>query len=144
MHSSLIALGTIVLLSASAFADPAPSSGCPSEKLCPEFIELTQKCEKDLKSESCEEFTELFRKLTPSYDCRRSFDTNPVPAIWLCDANVPDYPKPHEKGLALLAKLRSKKARKFFGSAELRSTLDGALAEEYLKKSRAAGKRTKP
>ena len=119
----------------------AANEKCPSKILCPEYKENLSKCEKNRKSKNCDDFIEIFKKLSSKYDCQRSFDKNPVPAIWLCDEATDGYPKPHEKGIVLLAKLKTKNARKFFSSDEFRSTLDGELAEEYLDLSyKAAGR----
>ena len=111
------------------------TSTCPAKELCPRFSETLDKCEKNIKSNTCNDFIELYKKLVPRYDCKRSFDTNPAPAVWLCDEGTTAHPNTFERGVALLSKLKSKKARAFFGSPELRSTLDGDIAEEYLKKS---------
>jgi hypothetical protein len=129
------------LASLSAYAEDAPKE-CPSFSLCPELVRLTRECEENKKSPACDSFVETYRKLAPRYTCKRSFDTDPVPAIWLCDQGA-GSPGPHEKALRLLSKLKSKKARAFFGSSELRLTLDGALAEEFESKSVAVGKRSK-
>ena len=114
---------------------------CPTKELCPLYSETLDKCEKNNKSKSCSDFIDLYKKLVPKYDCKRSFDKEPVPAIWLCDEGTYASTGPFERGVALLAKLKSKKARIFFGSPELRSTLDGDVAEEYRKKSLKAEKK---
>src|SRR5262245_51623857 len=89
---------------------------------------------------SCGTFVELFRKLIPKYDCARSFDTGPVPAIWLAeDGAVEDYVR-----LLYVLAIRKKPydsqwwdkssadAKTLFGSPEFRTILDGHLAEEFL------------
>lgn len=129
----------VVSFSSSALAtDKAEGSNvlgpCPAEKLCPKFIEQIDQCSANKKSKSCDQFVDTFKELVPRYDCKRSFDTAPVPAVWLCEKN-------HERAVELLSKLKSKKARQFFGSEALRSTLDGALAEEFDAASRKAGKK---
>jgi hypothetical protein len=119
---------------------------CPSKDLCPQFIEYLTICNTAKKSLACDKLIDVFVKLTPRYDCLRSFDTNPVPAIWLCDEIAGEsygYPQPFEKAVGLVSRLSSKKAKKFFVSEELRSTLDGALAEEYMNLSSKAGKKNK-
>jgi hypothetical protein len=84
------------------------------------------------------------RELAPRYDCKRSFDTAPVPAVWVCDEMSRGlYPTPMEKAAETLSKLKSKKGRRFFASPEFRSTLDGDIAEQYLSKSEAAAKKAK-
>lgn len=131
----------ILMVFADARAE-TPTS-CPSEELCPRYESSLEACEKNKKSKACDEFVKVFRKLTPRYDCQRSFDTKPVPAVWLCDELKTEFPKPYQKGVQLLSRLKSKRARAFFGSEELRSTMDGEVAEEFLAKSKAAGKSKK-
>ena len=84
---------------------------------------------------SCGTFVELFQKLIPRYDCARSFDTGPVPAIWLAEGGaVEDY-------VRLLHRLAIREApydakwfekpstegKRLFGSPEFRTILDGHL-----------------
>lgn len=99
---------------------------CPTPKLCEKMYEELQFCEKGLKKQ-CNRFVDNFRKVLPKYDCKRSFDTLPVSAIWHCDS--------HETFLNALAKMKTSKALNLYGSQELRNTLDGDLAEEHRKKS---------
>jgi hypothetical protein len=61
----------------------------------------------------------------PRFDCQRSFDTSPVPALWLADsAAMEDY-------VHLLSRLNTPAAKTLFGSAAFREILGGSLAEEY-------------
>jgi hypothetical protein len=67
----------------------------------------------------------VFQQLVPKFDCQRSFDDAPVPALWLADdAALEDY-------VHLLSRLKTPPAKALFGSAAFRAVLDGALAEEY-------------
>ena len=78
---------------------------------------------------------DVFHQLLPEYDCQRSFDTSPVPAIWLAgDEKLESY-------VDLLARLKSPDAEALFGGEMLRGVLDGHLAEQYYSKSVAVGKR---
>lgn len=132
-------LVSIALVTVSVFAEEPVK--CPVDQVCPKLKESFAKCEKNKKSKSCDEFVDAYAKLVPHYDCKRSFDTGPVPAIWVCDEmNRGSYPTLEEKAAKLLSELKSKKGRAFFGSPEFRSTLDGELAEEYMRKSEKVGK----
>ena len=128
----------LVILTARSMSAEA---SCPSMQICPQFKNDLDTCSKNRKSKICDRFVEDFRKLTPRYECKRSFDTKPVPAVWLCD--VGSTPGLHERAVALLSKLKLKKAQLFFASDELRSTLDGEVAEEFMDKSTALSKRLK-
>jgi len=58
-----------------------------------------------------------------------------VPAIWKAgDEALAKY-------VALVAELKSKKAKELFASPEFRAILDGHMAETYMERSRAAQKR---
>lgn len=114
---------------------------CPANELCPKFIQLIYSCKNDRQSKACDSFIDTFRKLVPRFDCQRSFDTAPVPAVWLCDELETSYPRAHERAVELLSKIKSQKAQTFFGSNDLRSTFDGALAEDYMEASLKAGKK---
>ncbi len=139
--SLLLCVG-LVLVSLANFANANKTEGvCPADTLCPKFKDSLSKCAKARKGKACDEFVDTFLKLTPRFDCKRSFDTAPVPAVWLCDEGEVSFPKPHERAVELLSKLKGNKAREFFGSPELRSTLDGHLSEEFRVKSERAGKR---
>jgi hypothetical protein len=94
-----------------------------------------------MNSGSCSTFVELFRELVPKYDCKRSFDRDPVPAIWLAEGGALE----HYVHLLFRLAVRVEKmfqarwfdeatlqAKTLFGSNDFRSVLDGHLAEEYL------------
>lgn len=133
---NLLSLFTIFTSNVLAF-----ENACPAPQMCTQFKNELETCTNSKTSKNCANFINTFQKLTPHYDCKRSFDTQPVPAIWLCE----DFsaPGPHEKGVMLLSKLKFKSARIFFASEELRSTLDGALAEEFYDQSLALSKKLK-
>lgn len=148
-------------LSLSAEAPPSMTvfnKACPSVKLAPVIDHAYHECANGYMNGSCETFIRTFRELIPTYDCQRPFDSTPtkqyiVPAIWLSGtAELEDYVK-------LLARMADPKDWLFskpdlskvtaqgvalFGSKEFRSVLDGDLAEEYLERSEAVGKKTSP
>ena len=121
---------------------------CPAEKLLPELDDAYHECSNGYTNGSCKQFVSAFRELTEKSDCRRSFDTSPIPAIWLANsAAFRDY-------LKLLYRLAVNNndplneawaegdrdtARHFFGSGEFRSILDGEYAEEYYEESLQVG-----
>jgi hypothetical protein len=112
---------------------------CPAPKLCETIYENLQSCDKGNKHQ-CSQFVDNFQKALPEYDCQRSFDSTVkekyiVPAIWLCET--------HEYFLNELSKMKTKKAKQLYGSKELRTTLDGHLAEEHLEKSKKVEKKLK-
>jgi hypothetical protein len=148
----------VLLLSASAVAaKEAPASmhefnvKCPTKALAPVLDRAYHECNNgyDIADGSCQKFVDVYRQLLPEYDCQRPFDAGPkpyiVPAIWLVgDAAMEDY-------VRLLWRMASQKdkmfrdkfsngsfskavsdARVLFASVEFRNTLDGALAEEYV------------
>ena len=98
---------------------------CPAAKLGPVLDAAYHECSHGFENGSCDRFIETFARLLPKFDCQRSFDIAPVPAVWLLnDAAFEDY-------VHLLSKMKAKPARKLFGSPEFRDVLDGALAEDY-------------
>lgn len=125
---------------------------CPAAKLAPALDRAYHECRNgyDIPEGGCPKFLTIFKQLLPTYDCQRPFDASPtknyvVPAIWLTgDAEFEDYTD-------LLWRMASRKDRMFgdksfreisdsaqrlFASHEFRDALDGALAEEYLEKSK--------
>ena len=121
----------------------ATAPGCPFNKLFMRFDLAYHSCMNgsSLKTGSCSTFVDLFGDLVPKYDCQRSFDTAPVPAIWLAEGGALEH---YVRLLSRLA-LRNEKmfqykwfddaslqARTLFGSNDFRSVLDGHLAEEFL------------
>jgi hypothetical protein len=120
----------LAFIGSSSFAQDA----CPAPKLLAEFDSAFHECSHGMQNGSCKRFVEIFRQLIPKYDCRRSFDTSPVPAAWLASsAALEDY-------VRLLSTLHDAAARKLFSSAEFREILDGALAEDYMELSRKVEK----
>jgi hypothetical protein len=99
---------------------------CPAPALLPQLDANYHECHRGFQNGSCDKFVDLFRRLLPRSDCQRSFDTGPVPALWLADsAAMEDY-------VHLLSRLNTPKAKALFGSAAFREILNGALAEEYV------------
>ena len=136
MKTYAIALFLVISLPLTAFAAEAPENmkefniNCPAKDLCPQFDQYYQLCKENHDSDTCLRYVQLFKKLTPVYDCQRPFDHTPtkdyiVPAFWLC--NEPkswDY-------IDLLSKLTFSDAQEFFASSQFRSILDGETAEGF-------------
>lgn len=136
-----VTLQLFALLAAFGYAREAPpgmrvfNRSCPAPLLCSRMNDEMETCRSSGKR--CASFLSDYRKLLPEYDCQRPFDHTPakdyiVPAVWLCERNE-DY-------VQFLSKMKSKEARRLFGSPELRNSLDGALAEDYYDASLAAGR----
>ena len=123
MKMPMIALS--IIFSLKAF------SGCPAPELCEKFELDSYECSTYKKMSTCKRFVQNFGKLLEKHDCKRSFDKEPVPAIWLCaekkGAMMTDL---HYKTLSTL---KFASAQKLFSSKKLKNTLDGATAEEYKK-----------
>ena len=92
------------------------------------------------RNASCYFFVDNISILFPRYNCQRSFDTGPVPAIWLFGAAAEDYHRLlYQLALGRDVKFAGKwfeevrgKAKAIFLSNDFRSVLDGAIAEEFL------------
>ena len=130
-----------ILLFASSLISIAKAGQCPFPDIYIEFDQSYHECinVKVRKGKSCDFFVENIDKLFPRYDCKRSFDTAPVPAMWLFDSAMEDYIKLlYELALSENKIFDSKwfakekvKAREIFISPEFRAVLDGHMAEEY-------------
>lgn len=92
---------------------------CPTASSCTKFYRQEKACEKD--SKKCAAFMKTFANLLDKYDCKRDFDKDPVPAVWLCGN--------HESAVALLRSLQTRAAKDLYKSPKFQATLDGALAE---------------
>lgn len=114
---------------------------CPYPKIYIEIDQAYHECVNGYvkNNASCALFVEKITLLFPKYDCKRNFDTAPVPAIWLFGAAEQDYYRLLYY-LAIRKKGKfdshwysnvSEKAKKIFLSDEFKSVLDGAIAEEY-------------
>jgi hypothetical protein len=115
-----------MLLSVTTPALAGANLECPAPTLLPPLDANYHECNRGFQNGSCDKFVDLFQQLLPRFDCQRSFDTGPVPALWLADsAAMEDY-------VHLLSRLKTPKAKALFGSAAFREILDGALAEEYV------------
>lgn len=139
----------LLLLLASNFVEAEQSDTtelnktCPAQQLCPDLEKYYQVCRKNPTTKSCMNFIETMKKLSPVYDCSRSFDKGGiVPAIWLCGENRrqsgADYTESYYE---LLFKLKIKEAKEYFASPLFRSVLDGSMAEEYYDKSKKLEKK---
>jgi hypothetical protein len=134
LPAGLVVLWGVLLFAAGAGAQGQGSKeACPASRLLPKLATEYRTCK--AHRDRCSGFVDVFNQLLPKYDCRRSFDTAPVPAVWLAsDEKL-------EKYVGLLARLKASDAQDLFGSEAFRGVLDGHLAEEYYSKSVAVGKR---
>lgn len=104
-------------------------SKCPMPQLCREIqIVYDDLLNTPNEPGKISVFLRLIEKSFYKYDCKRSYDINPVPALWLCEDM--------EKWIDYLSKMDSKEAKKLFGSELFRSVLDGALQEQYFQLSK--------
>lgn len=110
---------------------------CDAHKLCANFRNSEAQCRLNQKEMDCKEFVSVFEKLAVKNDCKRKFDKDAVPSVWICDEDTEEtaFPKLFERSAATLSKLSFPFAKKFYGSQAFRSTLDGAVAEEHRKNS---------
>ena len=118
---------------------------CPASKLLPALDAAYHVCSHGFDNyDSCESFVQTFGQLLPKYDCRRSFDNDPVPAVWLAgDAELDDYvhllwrlsSSPDKMIAASQFSKEISDAKKLFSSKEFRNVLDGELAEDYMARS---------
>src|SRR5574337_466447 len=89
MNPAAVLLVTAVQLAAAA---SEPNRKCPAQQLLPVLDSSYHECSNGFGNSSCERFVDTFRKLTSRSDCQRSFDTSPVPAVWLAgDAELEDF-----------------------------------------------------
>jgi len=114
---------------------------CPAKSLLPKLDYAYHECSNGYANGSCDEFVRVFEELIPEYNCQRSFDNAPVPAIWLAgSAPLEDYIELiyhlaiNKDGFYDYFKYDRAKseAKRMFTSDEFFLTvIDGALAEEY-------------
>ena len=118
-----------------------PFKYCADHSFCQSLRENEKKCRTSPNKEVCQSFVETLRKLAIVKDCKRKFDTSPVPSVWICDEDEGEtsYPKLFERSASTLAKTKYEFAQKFYGSEAFRSVLDGAVADEHLEQSIKAG-----
>jgi hypothetical protein len=107
---------------------------CPAAKLCSTLERAYLNCAKNCQTDviACELYVHTFASLLPRFNCKRSFDTRAVPAIWLCSETQPGKLTAQ---VELLATLQIQSAQQLFSSAKFRTILDGALATDYYDKS---------
>lgn len=111
----------------------AANKTCPAPKLCDTLGETLDTCEQEKRQ--CSDFAQTVKKLLPKYDCQRPADAKTktfVPAIWLCGE--------YEDAVRFLSKLKTDEARKVFGSAQFRSSLENDMVEEFSDLSKRAEK----
>lgn len=119
----------------------AEDRNCPFPGMYIEIDRSYHECANGYVKEgaNCDLFLEKIEKLFPRYNCKRSYDTAPVPAIWLFGAASEDYikllyelaagvNKPFNNKLFEKQRVR---AKEIFLSPNFRSVLEGYLAEEY-------------
>lgn len=107
---------------------------CIAKKECPNFLNAMNACKADPTQTSCRNFLDILHQLTSRMQCRRTFDTSPVPAIWLCDDIVKHgntMPDTLGDAMHLLKSLKFKEAKDYYKSYEFRGVLDGDYAEEH-------------
>jgi len=149
MKPSLVAAITYLVIGHHALATE-PNSSCPATTVLPQLDAAYHACANGYVDGSCQRFLEAFKQVTGRYDCQRSFETAPVPAVWLASTGALD------DFVSLVWRLASEKqfndklykgirteARTFFGSEEFRGVLDGDLAEEYVERSLAVQRKLK-
>lgn len=135
----LIAYLIIGLIATKAHSE---NDSCPYPEIYIEIDQAYHECVNGIvkKNASCDFFADKIKLLLPKYDCQRSFDTAPVPAIWLFGAAYEDYyrllyhlaiGKKDKFDSHWFSKAR-KTAREIFLSDGFKAVLDGAIAEEYL------------
>lgn len=114
-----------------------PFEYCEAQINCSDFRDYEAKCRTNQNEKDCRAFVGLFEKLAVTNDCRRKFDKDPVPSVWICDEDAEEstFPKLFERSAKTLSMLKYPFARKFYGSEAFRSTLDGAVAEDHRKES---------
>ncbi len=138
MTRHLVLLFTVLVLAPlAASAQTTKPSNCPAASLCESLHQQYLLASKGDK-QATKEFLVLFMKLVPKYDCMRSFDTAPVPAIWLCGDDIQ-----FEAYCQFVADSEDRDLKRFFASPEFRSVLDGAVAEFYYKRSEEAEQKLK-
>jgi hypothetical protein len=135
-HVEIRAEGPLPGLTVSFSDRPWDHEGdCPAKELCPVLVRDMRRCTAAPRSKSCDVFIDTAGRLTSPYHCRRKFDFEPVPAIWVCDEVVPSSVEGSTvlgNTMHLLKRMKSAKARQFYLSGNFRSVLDGAFAEEYM------------
>lgn len=121
---------------------------CPKPEMFLKVNKAYQACLKNPDDKfKASSFVGLLVKMMDKYDCRRKYDYKPIPAWWLCGEGY-DYRQVSsqddpEKWFNLLSKLKTHEARNLFGSELFRSTLDGAIAEDFIDASKEAEKKLK-
>jgi hypothetical protein len=112
---------------------PSPTQAplCGDHALCTTLRDSQKKCDETKSEADCSVFVQTFKQLAHKTDCKRSFDTSPVPSVWICDEDKEEtsYPKLFERSAGTLSDLKFRRAQEFYASEEFRSTLDGAVAE---------------
>jgi hypothetical protein len=110
----------------SSLPSEKPIERCPMPLLGQKINEAYDGCQSDAKNkEKALKFISLLEQSMHKYDCRRSFDYEPVPAWWLADG------EDARKWFLLLRDMDYPEAQILYGSPLFKETLDGAIAEEF-------------
>ena len=92
MQIKLLKILFVIIFFSSSFT-VAEEQECPFPEKYIEIDRAYHQCANGQvrKGASCELFIDSVPALLGKYDCKRSFDTQPVPALWLFDAAAEDY-----------------------------------------------------
>lgn len=110
------------------------AGNCSAQQICPTLVKNMNACKLDKDSKDCGYFIDSLHDLALQKECRRSFDTEFVPAIWLCDDIVKKDGVEWDviwDAMSLLRSLKSQRAQEYYKSKEFEHMLDGEYAEEY-------------
>jgi hypothetical protein len=73
-------------ISFSSLPSEKPQTQCPMPELGREIEQAFEDCNRNPRDkEKALALIQLLERATPRYDCRRSYDTKPVPAWWMAD-----------------------------------------------------------
>jgi hypothetical protein len=118
---------------------------CADHQYCKDLREYEEKCRKKGKKSDCRKFTDNFDRLAVRNNCKREFDEDPVPSIWICDEDREETsdPKLFERSANTLSKSKFPFSIKLYGSDKFREILDGEVAEQHYQKSLSVGRQIK-
>ncbi len=107
---------------------------CQRHSSCDELNDLSFACSEKWDQSTCDKFTDTFEKLLVPQACQES-GKQILWALSSCDWKEGNTPT--DLHYDRLARLPFAKALKLYTSEKLRKTMDGAIAESHLKKSKA-------
>jgi hypothetical protein len=136
--------GSAVLIGLQIFSVSAKekTKSCPASTLCLKIHDQYKRA-KAGDTKARDNFVELLETAFPKYDCKRSYDRNPVPAVWLCEEVPGIVSTDVENWFFSLSRTPTRKARELYASNRFRAVLDGALAELFFDDSLKAEKELK-